>query len=131
MPAHRCRRVIEVLGKLISVHCAPRYLRSDSGPEFVARAVLQWLCEEGIHTAVIDPAKPWQNRTKESSNGKFRDECLSMECFRSPAEARVVIETFQRHYTAVRPQSSLGRLTSNEFKRQLDQKENARTEIMF
>ena len=120
----RSRRVIEVLGKLISIHGAPRYLRSDSGPEFVSRAILKWLCEEGIHTAVIDPGKPWQNGTNESFNGKFRDECLSMEWFRSRAEAKVIIETFRRHYNAVRPHSSLGKLTPNEFKRKLKLEEN-------
>ena len=33
----RSGRVIEVLTQLVSVHGAPRYLRSDNGPEFVAR----------------------------------------------------------------------------------------------
>ena len=32
----RSGRVIEVLAKLVSVHGAPRYLRSDNGPEFVS-----------------------------------------------------------------------------------------------
>src|SRR5581483_3692565 len=32
----RSGRVIEVLAQLVSVHGAPRYLRSDNGPEFVA-----------------------------------------------------------------------------------------------
>ena len=36
-------RVIEVLARLVSLHGAPRYLRSDNGPEFVAAAILQWL----------------------------------------------------------------------------------------
>ena len=127
----RSRRVIEVMGKLISVHGAPRYLRSDSGPEFVSRAILKWLCEEGIYTAVIDPGKPWQNGTNESFNGKFRDECLSMEWFRSRAEAKVIIETFRRHFNAVRPHSSLGKLTPNEFKRQLKLDENAGAGLKF
>src|SRR4029078_348683 len=39
----RSGRVIEVLSKLVSVHGAPKYLRSDNGPEFVSRAVLRWL----------------------------------------------------------------------------------------
>ena len=39
----RSGRVIEVLAQLVSVHGAPRYLRSDNGPEFVARAILRWL----------------------------------------------------------------------------------------
>jgi putative transposase len=39
----RSRRVIEVLFQLVSEHGAPRYLRSDNGPEFVSHAVLKWL----------------------------------------------------------------------------------------
>jgi len=119
-------RVIDVLARLISIHGAPRYLRSDSGPEFVSRAILQWLVDDGIHTAVIDSGKPWQNGTNESFNGKFRDEGLSMEWFRSQGEARMIIETFRRHYDAVRPHSSLGQLTPNEFKRELKSMETAR-----
>jgi putative transposase len=114
----RSRRVIEVLTQLISIHGAPRYLRSDNGPEFVSRALLEWLAEAGIETALIDPGKPWQNGADESFNGKFRDECLSLEWFRSRAEARVVIENWRRHYNAVRPHSSLAYLTPNEFKQQ-------------
>jgi putative transposase len=114
----RSKRVIELLTQLISTHGAPRYLRSDNGPEFVSRAILEWLAETGIETALIDPGKPWQNGADESFNGKFRDECLSLEWFRSRAEARVVIENWRRHYNAVRPHSSLDYLTPNEFKQQ-------------
>ena len=75
----RSKRVIEILARLMSHHGAPAYLRSDSGPEFVSRAVLQWLTDARIETAIIDPGKPWQNGTNESFNGRFRDECLSLE----------------------------------------------------
>lgn len=54
----RSARVIEVLSRLVSVHGAPRYLRSDNGPEFVATAILRWLEETAIETALIDPGKP-------------------------------------------------------------------------
>ena len=54
-------------------------LRSDNVPKFVSRALLQWITDRGIATAFIDPGKPWQNGTGESFNGKFRDECLSLE----------------------------------------------------
>ena len=75
------------------------------GPEFVSGAILEWLVDAGIHTAHIEPGKPWQNGTDESFNGKLRDECLSAEWFRSREEARVIIETWRRHYNAVRPHS--------------------------
>ena len=84
------------------------------GPEFVSRALLSWIVTQGIGTALIEPGKPWQNGVTESFNGKFRDECLSLEWFRSRAEAKVIIES-----NAVRPHSSLGYLTPNEFAAQL------------
>jgi putative transposase len=112
----RSRRVIDVLARLISLHGAPAYLRSDSGPEFVSQAILKWLTENRIDTAVIDPGKPWQNGTNESFNGKLRDECLSLEWFRSRREASVLIEAWRRHYNAVRPHQSLSYLTPIEFK---------------
>ena len=114
----RSGRVIEVLGRLISLHGAPVYLRSDSGPEFVSQAILKWLTQSRIETALIDPGKPWQNGTNESFNGKFRDECLSLEWFRTRREAKIVIETWRQHYNGVRPHMSLNYLTPVEFKQQ-------------
>jgi putative transposase len=114
----RSSRVIEVLSRLISPHGAPRYLCSDNGSEFVARAVLRWLLANVIATALIDPGEPWQNGMDESFNSKFRDECLSLEWFRTRAEARVIIESGRQHYNQERPHSSLGYLTPYEFKTQ-------------
>jgi putative transposase len=111
----RSPRVIEVLSRLVSARGAPTFLRSDNGPEFVSKALLSWIVAQGIGTALIEPGKPWQNGVTESFNGKFRDECLSLEWFRSRAEAKVIIETWRRHYNEVRPHSSLGYLTPNEF----------------
>jgi putative transposase len=84
----RSGRVIEVLSRLVSVRGAPTFLRSDNGPEFVSKALLSWIIAQGIGTALIEPGKPWQNGVTESFNGKFRDECLSLEWFPSRAEAK-------------------------------------------
>jgi putative transposase len=113
----RSGRVIALLSQLVSTHGAPKYLRSDNGPEFVSRAVLRWLSEAKIETALIDPGKPWQNAAGESFNGKFRDECLSLEWFRNRMDAKMVIDEWRRHYNETRPHSSLGYLTPTEFKR--------------
>lgn len=112
----RSGRVIEVLAQLVSVHGAPRHLRSDNGPEFVAGAILRWLQAAQIETALIDPGKPWQNGADESFNGKLRDEYLSLQWFRNRVEAKVGIEQWRRHYNEVRPHSSLGYLTPMQFK---------------
>ena len=111
----RSARVIEVLSRLVSARGVPTFLRSDNGPEFVSKALLSWIVAQGIGTALIDPGKPWQNGVTESFNGKFRDECLSLEWFRSRAEAKVIIEAWRQHYNQVRPHSSLDYLTPNEF----------------
>ena len=91
----------------------------SNGPEFVSTALLSWIIEQGIETALIDPGKPWQNGTNESFNGKFRDECLAMEWFRNRLEARVVIEDWRRHYNQVRPHSSLRDETIEAFSRKV------------
>ena len=121
----RSRQVIEVLSRLVSAHGAPRYLRSDNGPEFVSRAVLQWLTTASIDTAYIDPGKPWQNGSNESFNGKFRDECLSLEWFPDRINAKITIEDWRKHYNEVRPHSSLGNKTPLEFKQELVQQRNS------
>jgi Integrase core domain len=106
----RSPRVIEVLSRLVSERGAPTFLRSETGPEFVSKALLSWIVGQGIGTALIDPASPGKNGVTESFNGKFRDECLSLEWFRTPTESKVIIETWRQHYNAVRPHSSLGYL---------------------
>ena len=76
-----------------------------------------WIVDSNIGSALIDPGKPWQNGTDESFNGRLRDECLSLEWFRSRREARVIIETWRQHYNHVRPHSSLAYRTPLEFVR--------------
>lgn len=110
----RSNRVIEVLSCLVSQHGAPRYLRSDNGLEFVSTQLLQWAVSENLETILIEPGKPWQNVTNESFNGKFRDECLSMEWLRNRLQVKVLIEDWRRHYNEVRPHSSLNYLTPRQ-----------------
>lgn len=108
------RRVLAALGHLVARYGPPQYLRSDNGPEFIARRVRQWLGQTGITTAYIDPGKPWQNGVGESFHSRFRDECLDREWFHTPQEARVLIEQYRRHYNEARPHSSLAYQTPAE-----------------
>jgi putative transposase len=98
----------------VACYGPPGYLRSDNGPEFIARRIRQWLGQTGIVTAYIDPGKPWQNGVGESFHSRFRDECLDREWFHTPQEARVLIEQYRRHYNEARPHSSLGYHTPAE-----------------
>ena len=125
----RSGRVIDVLSRLMSERGCPQVLRSDNGPEFVSKAILTWALRSGLDSALIDPGKPWQNGTNESFNGKFRDECLAMEWFRTRAEAKAVIETWRQHYNEVRPHSSLRNLTPTAFRQSCGAA--AKTEVIF
>jgi putative transposase len=125
----RSGRVIDVLSRLMSERGCPQVLRSDNGPEFVSKAILTWALRSGLDSALIDPGKPWQNGTNESFNGKFRDECLAMEWFRTRAEAKAVIETWRQHYNEVRPHSSLQNLTPAAFRQSCGAA--AKTEVIF
>lgn len=78
------------------------------GAEFVATAVQEWIAAVGAKTAYIAPGSPWENGFIESFNARLRDELLNGEIFYSLAEARIVIESWRRHYNAVRPHASLG-----------------------
>lgn len=115
-PRMRTQQVIHVLEQVIRVRGTPAYLRSDNGPEFVARAVQQWVRQQQIQTAYIEPGSPWQNAYGESFNGRLRDECLNMEWFRNVQEAQVVIARWRRHYNEERPHSSLAYQTPQAFR---------------
>lgn len=100
--------VLETLADLIILRGAPAYIRSDNGPEFIAKALRGWIGAVGAQTAYIEPGSPWENGYCESFNSKLRDELLNGELFFSLVEAQTVIEAWRRHFNAVRPHSSLG-----------------------
>jgi len=100
--------VLHVLTDLFVDRGPPDHIRSDNGPEFVAKEVRGWLGRVGVKTLFIEPGSPWENGYNESFNGKLRDELLDREIFYSLREAEVLIERWRRHYNTVRPHSALG-----------------------
>lgn len=109
------RGVIGVLRELFALRGVPAHIRSDNGPEFIARSVRGWLDANEVGPLYIEPGAPWQNGVGESFNGKLRDECLNVELFGSLAEARVVIEDYRLEYNHRRPHSSLNYRTPASF----------------
>jgi len=100
--------VIRVMARLMLKHGVPAHIRSDNGPEFVAKVLREWLHRLDVEALFIEPGSPWENGYIESFNGKLRDELLNGEIFYTLQEARVLIEMWRRHYNQVRPHSSLG-----------------------
>lgn len=107
--------VVELLAYLFSVHGEPEFIRSDNGPEFIAKAVKAWLERSGVKTLYIEPGSPWENAYSESFNSRFRDELLNREIFTSLFEAQVLAEAYRLEHTHERPHSSLGYRTPAEF----------------
>lgn len=104
----RSTDVIDVRSDLFILRGVPDHIRSDNGPDFIAKAVREWIAAVGAKTAFIEPGSPWENGTCESFNAKLRDELLNGEIFYSLAEAKIVIEGWRRDYNTKRPHSSLG-----------------------
>ena len=105
--AERDQRRRCIVGPVHASRGVPGHIRSDNGPEFVAKSVREWIVAVGAKTAYIEPGSPWENRYCESFNAKLRDELLSSEIFYSLKEAQIIIESWRQHYNAIRPHSSL------------------------
>ncbi len=113
-PSIDARRVITVLERLFAEYGTPAVLRSDNGPEFIARVLKIWALMNHSEIVTIEPGKPWQNGSSESLNGTFRAECLDREWFANLREAKIVIEQWRWEYNTQRPHSSLGYRTPAE-----------------
>ncbi len=111
----KSQQVIEVLQYLFAVRGAPDNLRSDNGPEFVARAVTRWLHQALVKTLFIAKGSPWENGYVESFNSRFRDELLDRELFVGLEDARWVVDRWRLDYNHYRPHSSLGYQTPATF----------------
>lgn len=104
----RAHDVIDVLADVMIERGIPEHIRSDNGPEMVAKSLRAWLGRVGTKTLYIQPGSPWENGYCESFNGKLRNELLNGELFYTLREAQVLIEQWRHHYNRVRPHSALG-----------------------
>jgi transposase InsO family protein len=107
--------VVETLGRLFAERGAPSFIRSDNGPEFMAKAVKRWLTSSGVETLYIEPGAPWENAYSETFISRMRDELLNREMFANLKEAKVLAEDYRDYYNHHRPHGALGYLTPKEF----------------
>jgi transposase InsO family protein len=107
--------VIQCLDYLFDLYGTPVCIKSDNGPEFVAKCVQAWLKQKHVNVHYIDPGSPWQNGTNESFNAVFRDGCLDRWEFYSLSEARRVIEQWLEEYNTIRPHGALNMMTPRAF----------------
>jgi putative transposase len=112
-------QMVRALDQICSLRGRPAVIRSDNGPEFSGKVMLNWAHRNGITLRPIEPGKPNQNAYVESFNGRLRDECLNEHWFTSLEHARAEIERWRREYNEERPKKSLGGLTPAQYAKQL------------
>lgn len=114
------RDVLMTLHYLFAVRGAPEHLRSDNGPEFVAKEIQEWVAKACVRTLYIQKASPWENGYLESFNGRLHDELRVRELFLSPPAAQVVLDHWRMDYNHGRPHGGLKCLTPAAFIAGLD-----------
>ena len=107
--------VIDTLAELFAMYGVPRHIRSDNGPEFVAKSLRGWLERIGVETLYVEPGSPWENGYAESFHSRVRDEFLALEEFESLSAARSLTCRWREDFNQVRPHSSLGYVAPAEF----------------
>jgi len=112
------QRVAQFLDTLAITRGLPPVIVCDNGPEFTGKAMFFWSEKNVVKLHFIQPGKPTQNAFVESFNGKFRDQCLNLNWFQNPDDARRIIEDWRQHYNEVRPHRSLKGLPPAVFARQ-------------
>ena len=95
----------------------PKFIRSDNGPEFIAKFLMRFCAIHRVEARHIDPGSPWQNGIDERFNGTLRRECLESETFHNRDHARAIVRLYGREYNHRRPHSALGYLPPAEFAR--------------
>ena len=63
-----------------AVRGAPEYVRSDNGPQFIAKQLQRWLDQATVGTLYIQKGSPWDKGYVESFNGKLRDARRASRC---------------------------------------------------
>ena len=87
--------VVDTLASLFRSRGEPAFIRSDNGPEFIAKTVKRWLDLSGVRTLYIEPGSPWENAYSETFISRFSDELLKREVFADLLEAKVLIEDYR------------------------------------
>ena len=115
----RSVHVRRVLEEVLRRRPAPKFFRSDNGPEFIARCLAVFLSRKKIDSHFIAPGSPWQNGHAESFVSRLRDDLLDVEVFHNLADAQIKLAVYRRYYNETRPHSSLGYRTPASFAAQL------------
>nr|WP_172812406.1 integrase core domain-containing protein [Corynebacterium timonense] len=105
--------VVELLDLAVLDRGAPKVLRMDNCPEFIAPKLQDWAEEHKCAQAFIPPSQPWHNGFVESLHNRMRDEVLEDNLFDDVEQARQIIGFWSKRYNDTHPHSSLGYMSPN------------------
>jgi Integrase core domain. len=94
----KAKDIVAILTWLEAKRGAPDAIRSDNGPEFVARAVQKWLAARKVAALYIAPGSPWENGYSESFNSRMKADFADREVFGSLLEAKVLGAEYKRYW---------------------------------
>ena len=107
--------VVQWISEVMLIRGVPRHIRSDNGPEFIAKAIRAFLAAAGVETLYVEPGSPWENGYAESFHSRLRDELLEAEIFEDLRSAKPLAASWKNAYNHRRPHSSLGYRTPASF----------------
>lgn len=99
--------VLACMEKAINRYGTPKQIRSDNGPEFIAKAIENWLKKNEINSLYIQPGSPWQNPFVESFHSRLRSDCLNREWFINLLDAQARLSEHKEKYNCERPHSGI------------------------
>ncbi|MDI1315594.1 DDE-type integrase/transposase/recombinase, partial [Prosthecobacter sp.] len=67
--------VVRVLAAAMAQRGAPKYIRSDNGPEFIAHKVRDWISAQGFETRCIEPGSPCRTPAARASTAGCVTNC--------------------------------------------------------
>ena len=118
-------KVVKMLKRVIEWRGKPEEIRTDNGPEFIAKD-LEVFCENSeIRHVRIQKGKPTQNGFVERFNRTYREDVLDLNIFENINQVKEKTEEFFEDYNYQHPHDSLNNMSPIEFMKSKNNKKSA------
>ena len=108
-------KVIDMVKRVIEWRGKPEEIRSDNGPEFIAKVFGDFCENSDIKHVRIQKGRPMQNGYIERFNRHFREDVLDLNIFENIYQVKEKTEDFMEDYNNNHPHDSLGNKSPIEF----------------
>jgi len=107
--------VVSTLASLFHSRGQPAFIRSDNGPEFMAKAIKEWMEASKVKTPLHQAGVSLGKRLLGDVHQSLFRRAAKEEVFAALLAAKVLIEDYRDHYNHQRPHSALGYLSPAQF----------------